>query len=304
MKKNWILAFLLGITLFTRAQELDATVTVTYQNLPVVNKENLGKFADEIQNYLNTTRFTGNDWRYAKIKCSFNISITSAESEVAYTGQAVVISQRMIYHSKEITPILRIMDNTWNFTYERNQQFYYNASTYNSLLSFFDYYAFIIIGLEADSWEKLSGTQYFNKASDIMNIARSSSQAKGWETGSGSYNRRDMVENLLTEKYRAVREGFADYHYAIDLIAQRPANLQKREIYLKNGQDRIVAFIKSMDAMRAKFDINAVFVRAFFDAKHAEIIEKLRTYPDKNIFKTLKLIDPAHTSKYDDAFRN
>ncbi|MBI2418979.1 MAG: DUF4835 family protein [Ignavibacteriales bacterium] len=292
MKQIQFLLVLLFIT-GLKAQELDATVSVDYQNLPVVNKESLEKFAGDVQNYLNSTRFTGTDWKYAKIKCNFNIQITSAESEINYSGQSLVLSQRKVYKSGDISPMLRVFDNTWSFVYEKNQSFYFNASVFNPLLSFFDYYAYLIIGLESDSWEKLSGTPFYYKANDIVNIARNSSQSKGWDPGSGNFNRRDLVENLLAEKYRVVREGISDYHYAIDLLAQRPGNPQKREIYVKTGQEKIVNFIKSLDAIRTKFDVNAVF-----------IIEKLRTYPDKTVFKTLRQVDPSHTAKYDDALRN
>lgn len=45
--------------------------------------------------------------------------------------------------------------------------------------------------------------------------------------------------------------------------------------------------------------INSVYVKTFFDAKHGELIDYLRDYPDPELFSKLKKIDPPHSSKYD-----
>jgi hypothetical protein len=53
--------------------------------------------------------------------------------------------------------------------------------------------------------------------------------------------------------------------------------------------------------LRSKIDINSVLIKVFFDAKSGEIIENLKTYPDKSVFKKLRKIDPSHGLKYDEA---
>lgn len=300
MNRLFFCICLIGLAFRISGQELNATVTVNYINLPNSNKESLAHFAEDIQTYLNTTKFTGGDWKYDKINCAFTISVTTASDEVNYTGQAVVTSQRKIYKTSDYSPILKIMDNSWSFMYEKKQSFYFNPTLFNSVTSFFDYYAFVIIGMENDSWEKLGGTLYFSKASDILNLAQSTNFSSGWVSTSGSYNRRDYIDNILNEKYRFFREGFADYHFAIDMYSQKMQNQFKKDQYVKKAQEKIADFVKTIEANKVMLDVKSFYAKVFFDAKSGEIVDKLKSYPDKQIFKTLKNIDPPHSSKYDD----
>ncbi len=288
---------------FTYAQELNATVTASFPNLPVLNKESLVRFAADLQTYLNSTKYTGGEWR-DKINCNFNIFISTASDEVTYSGQIVVTSQRKIYKSFEFSPMLRVSDNNWNFTYEKKQAFYNNPQEFNPLTSLLDYYALIIIGLEYDSWQKMGGTPLFTKAFDIVNLAQNSSFSTGWSTTSGNFNRKDFVDDLLSEKFRVAREAYSDYHYAIDMYAQKNNVPAKKDIYVQKAQEKLIAFIKTIESLKSNVDVRSLYLKVFFDAKHGEIIDRLFGVKDKEIYKTLKYLDPPHTAKYDDAMRN
>jgi hypothetical protein len=291
---------IIGFAFKGYSQELNATVSVNCINLPNSNKESLVHFAEDIQTYLNSTKFTGSDWKFERINCAFTISVTTASDEVNYSGQVVVTSQRRIYKTNEYSPMLKIMDNSWNFLYEKKQAFYFNPSIFNSVTSFFDYYAFVIIGMESDSWEKLGGTYYFSKASDILNMGQSSNFSSGWSSSSGNYNRKDYIDNILSEKYRFFREGFADYHFAVDMYSQKIPNQFKKDQYVKKAQEKIIEFVKTIEANKVMLDVKSFYPKVFFDAKSGEIIDKLKSYSDKQIFETLKNIDPPHSSKYDE----
>ncbi|MDP3682359.1 MAG: DUF4835 family protein, partial [Ignavibacteria bacterium] len=91
---KFILGLLALLTFSLKAQELQATVTVQYENLPVLNKESLVNFAQTIEEYLNSNRFTGAAWNNPKIKCTFTIFFLSAADEVSYSAQVFIGSQR------------------------------------------------------------------------------------------------------------------------------------------------------------------------------------------------------------------
>ncbi|KAB2907313.1 MAG: DUF4835 family protein [Ignavibacteriales bacterium] len=290
MKKILILFVFAAGMLFP--QELDATVQVNNEKLTIKYRELLSDFAPMIQTYLNTTKFSGSSWEYDKIKCSFNIFFTAASDESNYSAQVVVTSMRQIYNSDNYSPMLNVNDPTWSFTYEKNQGIYFDPNVFNSLNSFLDYYAYLIIGLENDSWEKGSGTPFFQKAFDVVNLANGK-RASGWGSG-GSYNKTDLIQNIMDDKYRAFRDATSDYHRGIDLFAKNKAK----------GQELIVNMIKVLDGMKSKIDIRSVYLKVFFDAKSGEIIERLKDYPEKSIFKTLKAVDPPRFAKYDEAMRD
>jgi hypothetical protein len=60
--------------------------------------------------------------------------------------------------------------------------------------------------------------------------------------------------------------------------------------------------VNAIDNIRAKSDINTVLMKVFFDSKSGEMAERFKVYPNRDIYQTLKKIDPAHAKKYDDAF--
>jgi hypothetical protein len=188
--------------------------------------------------------------------------------------------------------MININDGSWRFTYQKDQSLNSNQSIYDPITSFLDYYAFVIIGLDADSYDKLGGTRFFAKALDLVNLGATSAFSDGWQNSSASYSRRGLVEDLMSEKYRSFREAFYEYHYnGLDILNWN------QNIAVKNMSKLVFA----IDNIRAKSDINTVLMKVFFDSKNGEMAESFKVYPNRDIYKILKKIDPAHSKKYDDA---
>ncbi|MCX6149359.1 MAG: DUF4835 family protein [Ignavibacteriales bacterium] len=291
--KKFILAFLF-LPGFLISQELDATVTTNVEKLSIGSKDRIINFSEDIQNYLNNTRFSGDAWNFDKIKCSFNIFFSGSSDETHYSAQINITSLRPVEKSGSPTIMLNVIDNTWEFQYQSGQSMYFSPD-YDPLTDFLDYYAFLIIGLNEDSFTELGGSQYFTQAYNQAVFDASYSSSAGWETKGNSYNRRGLIEDLVSEKYRPFREDCFNYHYnGLDIFTT------KKEEAVQN----IVKLIKNLETLKAKVDIGGVLIKTFFDAKSSEIVNYLKDYPDKMIFKSLKKIDPPHTQKYDEAMLN
>jgi hypothetical protein len=190
--------------------------------------------------------------------------------------------------------MLKILDDSWTFIYERGQPLIANQTIYDPVTSFLDYYANIIIGFDMDSWEKYSGTPYFTKALDIVNLGATSRFSAGWENKGTTFtfSRRKLAEDLVNEKYRPFREAYFNYHYnGIDLFEEDR----------QTGMEKIVELVNLLESMRSKVDLNSVLIKVFFDAKNGEIAEYLKEYPDRGVFKTLMKLDPPHASRYQNA---
>lgn len=292
MKK--IICFFLLFPVFSLAQELNAVVVVNYEKLATEDKERLQNFQQQVQDYLNNTKFTGQAWEGDKIDCAFNIFFTASDGQTKYSAQVVITSQRPVEGTQKSSLMLNILDNTWSFRYEKNQSMYFNQTDFDPLLSFLDYYAYIIIGFDMDSYYPLGGTDYFSKALDITVRGSSSAYSDGWQLNSSSFNKRALVENLLNAKYQQFRQDFFDYHYnGLDLFSNKATRQQ--------AINNIIKLISNLAEVRDKLDMRSVLLKVFFDAKAGEIVEYLKNYPDKKIFETLKKIDPPHISKYDEA---
>lgn len=292
MKK--LLFLLFGITSLLFSQELNCDVSVNTESIPVESRDLLVDFGNAIETYMNQTRFTDQSWEYPKIDCALSIFVTSASDETHYQAQIVVTSQREILKSEKKSLMLSINDNAWSFEYVKGQPLYSRQSVFEPITSLLNYYAYIILGFDADSWDELGGTPYFTKAFDIVNLGANSNFKTGWERNSSSYSRRGLVEDLLNEKYRPFREAIYEYYYGLDYYEQN------KEV----GQKYIVKLVDALANLKKKMDLNGVLVKVFFDAKYGELINRLKSYPDKTVFEKLKKIDPAHLAKYDEALSN
>lgn len=277
-----------------KAQELDAEVIVNYEQLSTGGKERLDNFKYQIQDYLNNTKFTGKAWEGEKIKCGFNLFFTGWANETNYTAQVVITSQRPIEGTSRNSLMLSILDNKWSFIYEKNQAMYFNQTDFDPLVSFLDFYAYIIIGFDMDSYYKLGGSDYFSKALEIAVRGASGKFSDGWQSESTSYNRRGLVDNLTNAKYQQLRMDSFDYHYnGIDLFYYPESK--------KQALDNIVKLITNLSKVKDQLDARSVFLKVFFDAKAGEIAEYIKNHPNKeNFVGMLKKIDPAHTSKYEE----
>ena len=292
--KKFFLAFSLFtfISLNINAQELEATVTINYEQLPVKYKEKLRSFDQEIETYLNTTQFSGSPWEWQRIKCNFNIFFTGAGSETSYNAQVVVTSSRPIEGSDNNTLMFSALDNTWSFVYELGQPMYFAQTDFDPLTSFLDFYAFLIIGLDSDSYEAFAGNDYYNQALRITVLGSSSAYSDGWVRKNANYNKRAFVEDLMDATYAQFRRDFTDYHYnGLDLYSTKKGQA------LKNMEKLII----HLEKLRSTLNKRSVLINTFFETKYKEIIIYMLQLNDRSIFEMLKKVDPPRLSKYIEA---
>lgn len=299
MKKLIILILFVSVfNVANFAQELEASITTNMDQLSAASRDRLDSFVNQMQDYLNNNKYTGKPWEGEKIKCNFTIFFTGASDDVNYTAQLVVTSQRPIEGSRLNSLMLTIMDNAWSFRYEKGQAMYFNQSNFDGLTSFLDYYAYIIIGFDSDSYYELGGTDLFQKALDIAVKGASSKYGKGWALETAAFNRRALVDNLLNSKYQQFRTDYFNYHYnGLDLLYSK--DTKERTVAIPN----MVNLIKNLEKSKGSIDWRSVLFKVFFDAKAGEIAEYFRGRVEPALFSTLKRIDAPHTSKYDEALK-
>jgi hypothetical protein len=279
------------------AQELDATVDADLSKLNIDVRDRLSSFKSDVQNYLNKTRFTDeniiNDVRGKpyRIKCSFQFFFTSSTGFDSYEAQMVINVQRNIYRTQNFTSIFRLKDEVWAFNYVKGQNFYHDDLKYNPLTSFLDYYAYMIIGSDDDSWEPGLGTQRFTKAQNVVNLAIANSDGRGWTDNSSLKQSRSVYPaELLNSKYENFRKAFWIYHFSgIDSL-----QYNKREALEK------IALAIEMIGKIKKTEVRSWVIKQFFDTKYLEIASTLVDYYDKTIYRKLMDFDPDHATTYEE----
>jgi hypothetical protein len=299
MKRIFVLLFTLTSVLFTSliSQELNCKVTVNnIESIQSPQREYLRSFSIDIERYLNNTRFTNEDLDGEKISCNFDITFSTGSSSNRYQAQAIVVSQRPVYIGDEIsdrtTPILRIKDDSWEFTYMPNQRINHDDMIFDPLTSFLDFYAYLIIGYDLESYVPMSGNSCFQKALDIVRLAANSAESKNWKQTTTSYSKYGISNDLTNMKYDSFFKSFNNYIYdGIDLLATEQ----------KKAQDNILNALESINEIQIRQGRNSVVIKQFFDAKSKEIAEVFQTYPDRGIYNKLSTFDEEHRSTYQDA---
>lgn len=271
------------------AQEINATVTLNYDALGGTDRENVVDLGPAIQNYINSYQWTGQNFRGPKIQVILNIYLQAASNGV-YTAQAFVGSQRPIYKSSNVSPMVRIMDNQWQFAYTKDQPLLHNEFQFNSLTGFLDYYMYIVLGFDYDSYKPMDGSKFFQKAANIVAQGQNSNYAQGWQpSSSGGYSRYSLVNEILSGKYDVFRKAFYEYEYnGIDLLSTERDSAQ---VTIAKALDNIANLVLQSGS-------RSTLIRVFFDAKYQEIADALKGYPDKSILQKLAIVDQAHQSAY------
>ncbi len=277
------------------AQELDAQVDLNLSALSEPDRIAFQTFKHDVEGYLNnynwTTDFTGE-----RIRCSFQFNIVTANGG-DYTAQLFVNSTRPLYKSEQMTTMARFFDATVEFPYYRGEELQH-GNNFRPLESLLDFYVYIILGLDYDSYKLEAGTIYFQQAQTIAVIANSA-QGTGWQqdvTSIGTYSRVGYINDALDANLRFFRDLIFDYHYnGLDLLSTKP----------DDAKLAVGTVIDSMVTLKHESSAasRSVFLRAFFEAKYPELTDLARLFPDNLTiyFQKLGYLDPTHQNYYQDA---
>lgn len=289
MKK--ILSFFLLIMFFQTAssQELQANVQVNYSRVQTSNTQVFKTLEKKLKEFINNTSWTGRKLQnFEKIKCNFAIIITEKTGNNEYKGNLVVQSVRPIYGTQYESPILNISDNNFSFEYIENENIIFNERQFSgkNLVDTIGFYAYLILGYDADSFKQGSGEQWFLKSQKVAQNAQNQ-KYKGWSSIEGQRTRGALIDNILREENGTLRDVFYEYHrLGLDNMTQNQAK-SKIDLF------QILMKLKTYEN---SFQINYPFT-VFIDSKKDEIYNlfKANNPPQLNIAELknlMNLFDP------------
>src|SRR5258706_990961 len=136
-----------------------------------------------------------------KIRWTINIQYQASPRANHYIAQEFTGIVALILKPPKTTAVLRLLDDSWEFDYTRYQPFIHNDISFNPLLSFVDFYMYLVLGYDFDTYGSLDGTPYFQKAMDIVSKSRGAPNAgKGWDiSGQSIYQRAQLIDELLND---------------------------------------------------------------------------------------------------------
>lgn len=275
-----------------QAQEFNCNVTINDDKAQGVDPRVFTEMKRSIIDFMNLRRWTSDIYsNEERISCNILITITEVISVGRYKATAQIQSARPIYGSGYESLMFNYVDKDWVFQYTEGQpmEFTENGFT-NDLTSLLAFYAYIMLGYDADSFAKLGGKPHFNKAQVIAANAQQGS-SKGWQAFDGTTTRYWLLENMLNQQVMPYREGLYSYHrVSLDGFIQNPEQARTITLDMLNK-------IKAVQVQKPM----CLVINNFFDAKANEIINIFRdgSPQDKqSAFNLLSQLDPTKTEKY------
>ncbi|HUX53193.1 MAG TPA: DUF4835 family protein [Williamwhitmania sp.] len=276
-------------------QELKCNISVNSSKIQGTNRTTFQTLQTALYEFMNNTNWTDNVFSTEeRIECNIQINLTDQTGSDQYKGTIQVQSRRPVYGSSYNTVLLNFLDNDLDFKYIEFDKLEFNENTQTSnLTSILAYYAYIIIGLDYDSFSYKGGTPYFLKAEKIVNNAQNATE-KGWKPYEGSTkNRYWLVEDILNEKYSPIREVYYDYHrLGLDVMADKTVE----------GRAEIAeSLVLLQKVYRDKPDPYLFFLQVFLDAKSDELVNIFsESYMSEKtrVYNILAEIDPTRIDSY------
>ncbi len=279
------------------AQEFQFTVNLNYEQLVAQQKtdpQSMNQLQTYMNDFLNNTRWTNDQFaKEEKIKCKLNVNLTRSLAQGNYEGNAQLIVSRPVYGSTYETVLFTYVDKNFTFTYLPSTQLYFNENSYTEELPYIlAFYANIALIFDYDSFSKMGGSPYVQKAFNLVNLARNSSPNKrGWDSNGDSKNRYWLIENLQSQQFTPFREGMYKYYrQGLDVATQNPAETRAKVLEFLNT-------IKEVNQLRPA----SVVVNSFFDAKSDELYKiMIEGLPEQRsqAYSLLVNLDPSKTQLY------
>lgn len=207
----------------TRAQELLAKVTVIASRVnTTVDKRIFITLQTQLNNLMNTRKWTNDVFQQnEKMECSFILNIESIVEPNVYKATLTVQAARPVYNSSYQCALVNFLDAEVTFKYQEFQPVEFNESRIQgndpvaaNLTAIFAYYAYMIIGLDYDSFSPKGGEAFFRKAQNIVNNAPEGKGLNGWRVFDGLRNRYWLNENLINNRYNIVHDVIYSYYRA------------------------------------------------------------------------------------------
>ena len=275
------LFFIFVFSALSWAQDVRVTLNVNSDLVDQTNINPVKTLEKAAQDFLNNTKWTSSrDLNAAEIDIKMLLTISSVNNN-SFAASLQVQSGRLVYNTNYDSPLVNFFDESFGFTYQEFQPFYYDVNRYsNNLISVLSYYINLVIGMELDSFSPSGGTAYFERARTIANAAQASN-AQGWQANQGQNGRYDIIDALSSTAFNDFRNLIYTYHRnGLDIMTDAP----------KEAKETIAAELITIENLMRR-QPNAYLIQSFFDAKAEEISQLYSDGPEVETKTLLRFLN-------------
>ena len=290
-----IVLFFLPLLLLTpseaRAQEFNCSVTVNYGQLSGSDYTFLNELKERVFEYINSRRWTDDRFEdEERIVCSLSIVFTEAITLSRFRARLVLATNRPIYGSAQNTYVMQLADSDWQFEYSQGTPLIFQPDQYNHLTSVLDFYAYLMLGFDYDTFSQKGGQPHFEKAQRIARNADSQG-ALGWSSMGGNQSRGELIGQIMDPRFDTLRTAYFDFHYGcLDHFVERP----------EEARQQALVTVQQLQVLREDVT-RAYYLDQFFASKYGELAAVFKgSQQASQAFDALSKIDPAHIAAYTD----
>ena len=288
-----VIVILSVFSLRVTAQELEAKVVVNHSKIQGTNTSVFTTLQEAMTEFINTRKWSNAQYTTReKIACSFNLIVNEYSDDGRFGCSLMVQANRPVYNASYNTTVFNFNDNAVDFNYIEHDKLEFSDNIVdNNLTAVLAYYAYLIIGLDMDTFAPKGGTDVLNKAENVVNNAQMLGE-DGWKAFGDSKNRHALINDYMNGAMEPYRQLFYDYHRkGLDEMAQNA----------ERGRSNITTSLTLLE--KAKQDKPmSVLPQLFTEIKKDELINvysKGTSKEKEEVNRILCLVNPSLTSDWD-----
>ena len=294
MGKRFIIGLFFCFTFSGFAQELNCTVTVNSDQVSQTNQQIFRTLERSLTDFINKTKWTNRVYKEnERLNCRMFITVTNFDSN-RFEANIQLQSSRPVFNTSYQSPVFNYKDDQFNFEYIEFQPLVFNPNVFDSnLVAVVAYYAYIMLGLDEDTFSLEGGTENYKKAQQIVTLAQGSGAA-GWsQSATENRTRFVLVDNLLSNTFREYRIAMYNYHRkGLDILGDNNST----------GKQVIAGSMRLFESLIQRRP-NAFLIQTFFDAKSEEILNIFSDGPKIDVVslkETLNRVAPFYSSTWNE----
>ena len=276
------------------ATELNCEVDVNCDKITSGNREIFNELKQAVTDYMNTTKWTNAIFgTNEKIYCKILFTINSWDDATGLMkGDLQIQSQRPVFNSTYTTALINFKDPKVDFTYDTGQQLVFSEmEMQDNLTAILNFWAYMIIAIDFDSFELNGGTPYYEAAAQVVRLAQSSGES-GWKAFEDNNNRSAVLSAYTDNQTAPIRQILYDYHRM---------GLDQMVVTVDKGRSAITHTLENLGKIYEVAPLS-VCLTMFKDAKLDELINiysKANTTEKETVYEMLYQVYPSETTRLD-----
>ena len=196
------------------AQELQAKITINHAQISGTEKGVFDNLQQTLHQFVNNRQWTHLQFqKNERIICNFNITVTKYDRDQnLFTCKALIQANRPVFNSAYTSTLYNNVDDNFTFRFAEYDQLEFNEQQIdNQLTALFAYYAYLIIGIDLDSFAPKGGEDILQRCMNLTNNAQNLDYP-GWKAFSDDRNRYAIISDYLDGALEPFRQLQYDYY--------------------------------------------------------------------------------------------